>query len=35
MAAADLETYLVEVYLPRTSPGGPGDVADRFRAAMA
>ena len=33
MGAADLETYLVEAYLPRTSPGGADAVAARARAA--
>jgi len=32
---ADLDTYLVEAYLPRTSPGGAGAAATRARAAAA
>jgi Protein of unknown function (DUF4242) len=33
MGSAKLETYLVEAYLPRTSPGGADAVAARARAA--
>jgi hypothetical protein len=32
---ADLDTYLVEAYLPRTSPGGANAVAARARGAAA
>ena len=35
MGAAGLETYLVEAYLPRTSPGGADAAAARARAAAA
>ncbi|HET7744234.1 MAG TPA: hypothetical protein VFK76_05780 [Gaiellaceae bacterium] len=35
MEAVDLETYLVEAYLPRTSPGGGDAVAARARVAAA
>ena len=35
MGAGRLETYLVEAYLPRTSPGGVDAVAARARAAAA
>ncbi len=35
MEAAELETYLVEAYLPRTSPGGADAVAARARAVAA
>ena len=35
MGAAGLNTYLVEVYLPRTSRGGADAVAARARAAAA
>ncbi|MDQ3379631.1 MAG: DUF4242 domain-containing protein [Actinomycetota bacterium] len=33
MGTAGLSTYLVEAYLPRTSPGGREAVAARARAA--
>jgi hypothetical protein len=33
MGVTGLETYLVEAYLPRTSPGGPDAAAARARAA--
>jgi hypothetical protein len=35
MGSADPETYLVEAYLPRTSPGGADAVSARARAAAA
>jgi hypothetical protein len=35
MEVTDLETYLVEAYLSRTSPGGADAVAARARAAAA
>jgi hypothetical protein len=35
MRVARLETYLVEAYLPRTSPGGADAVAARARAVAA
>jgi Protein of unknown function (DUF4242) len=35
MDAAGFDTYLVEAYLPRTSPGGPAAVSARARAAAA
>src|SRR5918992_5599791 len=35
MGAPRVPTYLVEAYLPRTSPGGPEAAAARARAAAA
>jgi hypothetical protein len=35
MGEVDLETYLVEAYVPRTSTGGADAVAARARAATA
>jgi hypothetical protein len=35
MGAPRVTTYLVEAYLPRTSPGGPEAAAARARAAAA
>ncbi len=35
MGATRLDTYLVEAYLPRTSPGGADAAAVRARAAAA
>jgi hypothetical protein len=35
MGEADVETFLVEAYVPRTSPGGAAAVAARARSAAA